>query len=61
MIDLGKDRSIEEFGTSLLSRAQQNTRRQRRRDRRSDRNAILALLGGQLVGGIFKNKFDNDF
>jgi hypothetical protein len=61
MIDLGKDTSIDEFGTSLLSRAQQNARRQRRRDSRSDRNAILALLGGQLVGGILKNKFDNDF
>jgi hypothetical protein len=61
MIDLGKDMSIDEFGTSLLSRAQQNARRQRRRDRRSDRNAILALLGGQLVGGVLKNSFDKKY
>jgi len=61
MIDLGKDTSIDEFGTSLLSRAQQNARRQRRRDRRSDRNAILSLLGGQLIGGVLKNSFDKSY
>ena len=61
MIDFGKNMSIDEFGSSLLSQAQQNARRQRKRDRRSDRNQILAFLGGQLVGGILRNNFDNNF
>jgi len=61
MIDFEKNMSIDEFGSSLLSQAQQNSRQQRKRDRRSDRNMILAALGGQLVGGLIRSNFDNDF
>lgn len=61
MIDFEKNMSIDEFGSSLLSQAQQNARQRRKRDRRSDRNMILAALGGQLVGGLIRSNFDNDF